>query len=49
MHGGLVDDEGLDYDELRHGPTDRSESELRTVPLLTKRDGFFWIELIVRP
>ena len=25
MHGGLVDDEGLDYDELRHGPTGRSD------------------------
>ena len=27
MHGGLVDDEGLDYDELRQGPMNR------TVPL----------------
>ena len=29
MHGGLVDDEGLDYDELRQGPTNRSIRSVR--------------------
>ena len=37
MHGGLVDDEGLDYDELRHGPTGRSDCS----PFDSKRWFFF--------
>ena len=36
MHGGLVDDEGLDYDELRHGPTGRSDCS----PFDSKRSIF---------